>query len=711
MATFNLNTPNIPDEADILTQLRQIRSYITNLNNQLRYDLSNIDEDNLTGGELPENAISRGFRQKVLDLQGNMSVFEQTATRILARVENAEGDISTLEQTANSLTSRISGVEGVNSTQQTEINQNKLDITLKASETTVTALAGRVTTAESSISIQAGQIALKAEKTVTDGLNTRLTSAEEKITPNAITATVRSHENYQSDLNAKNRTFVGGTPTGMIAGDLWIDSANGNLLKRYNGSAWAAVQDGAISIAQQQADKIQWLVASGTSAANMTLTSQLYSLMAANIDLSANNSVRLAVSVGGTNLMPGTTSENKYVTFTNIALVSLGSVSVGTDIIPGDTLVVSGFIDAAGGGAEMKLRAVCKIGSTWTAVRPEGNPVLTGRSATPPFVVPPDTTSIEILMQTANNAAVNAGRYYKKLQVERGTMATDWSPAPSDPSSGVKTSYIDIATDHIDISSGGKLSITSPNTLKITSGTTNATALAVRNDTDYFISAGHLTQSSAPFWVKKNGSIKATSGVVGGFTLSSGKLIDTATSGSKMEIDPVNGVLDVGDFRITQSSSYIDLFNQQTTGSTYMRILNTVGPISLAADDTVLSVHEDNFYAVGGQFNVDSLYSQGNVSALSFTDRTPAYIGDALSDLRGVGNDKHGTLDHKTLPKAARKQIRHTHKNKDESTEEREEEGRDIGMMVSILTKAIQQLTEIVEKQQVQINQLLGERT
>lgn len=260
----------------------------------------------------------------------------------------------------------------------------------------------------------------------------------------------------------------------------------------------------------------------------------------------------------------------------------------------------------------------------------------------------------------------------------------------------------------------GKLEMVSA-LLKVTSGTTNATAIAVRNDTDYFLSAGHLTQSSAPFWVKKDGSIKASSGTIGGFTLSSGKLIDTATSGSKMEIDPVNGIFDVGDFRITHSSSYIDLFNQQTTGSTNMRIMNTVGSILLRAGSTAtntnLQIIQSNFYAFNGAFNVDSLYSSGNVSALSFTDRTPAYIGDALSDLRGVGNDKQGNLDHKTLPRAARMQIRHTHKNKDESTEEREEEGRDIGMMVSILTRAVQQLTEIVEQQQVQINQLLGERT
>lgn len=227
-----------------------------------------------------------------------------------------------------------------------------------------------------------------------------------------------------------------------------------------------------------------------------------------------------------------------------------------------------------------------------------------------------------------------------------------------------------------------------------------------------FIWAGSDTPANAPFRVTMDGSVKATSGVIGGFSLSSGKLIDAATHGNKMEIDPVNGILDVGNFRITQSSSLIDLFNQQTTGSTAMRIINGVGSISLAAEGgtgyyTSLIVDKDNYHALGGTFNVLSLYSFGNVSADSFTDRTPAYIGDALSDLRGVGNDKRGNLDHKTLPKAARKHIRHTQKSKGESTEEREEEGRDIGMMISILTKAIQQLTEIVDKQQKQINQLL----
>ncbi|NLE69897.1 MAG: hypothetical protein GX611_06880, partial [Clostridiales bacterium] len=484
LATFNLNTPNIPDEADILTQVRQIRSYITNLNNQLRYNLSNIDEDNLTGGELPENAISRGFRQKVHDLQGNMSVFEQTATRILARVENAEGDISSLEQTATSFGTRITNAEGDISTL----------------EQTATSFGTRITNAEGDIST--------LEQTA-QGLQTEVTNAKGDISGLQQTAT--GLQTQVNNLGNRNRTYLPSTVPSVserVEGDLLIDTANGNILKRWNGSAWVPVQDGAISIAQQQADKIQWLVASGTSAANMTLTSQLYSLMAANINLSANNSIKLAVS-GGTNLWTNTDFENGFSewfgnkgteTFVNAAAefgapyvykgknlgmyIPANGAGMGFDR-PFSGLVVGEYYTISFHPRFTRAMLLSVDGATPASMTVGLNYNWAKVSFT--FVAGQASGNIKI---TAAGSAVEAINCFDNVKLEKGTMATDWSPAPSDPASGVKTSHIDIATDHIDISSGGNLSITSPNTLKITSGTTNATALAVRNDTDYFISAG-----------------------------------------------------------------------------------------------------------------------------------------------------------------------------------------------------------------------------
>jgi len=108
---------------------------------------------------------------------------------------------------------------------------------------------------------------------------------------------------------------------------------------------------------------------------------------------------------------------------------------------------------------------------------------------------------------------INAGSlifYIADWKLEKGNIATDWSPSPLDPATGVVTSHITIETDSLEIASGGSLTVTAPTTLAITAGATDATAIAIRNDTDYFLSAGDLTQADAPFWVKKDGSIRAT---------------------------------------------------------------------------------------------------------------------------------------------------------------------------------------------------------
>ena len=49
--------------------------------------------------------------------------------------------------------------------------------------------------------------------------------------------------------------------------------------------------------------------------------------------------------------------------------------------------------------------------------------------------------------------------------------------------------------------------------------------------------------------------------------------------------------------------------------------------------------------------DVNNVYAQGNISALSFTDRTPWPENvDALEELRWVKGDGHGNIDHSTLP-------------------------------------------------------------
>ena len=59
----------------------------------------------------------------------------------------------------------------------------------------------------------------------------------------------------QATADSKIVTFAQNTtPTGADTGDLWVDTGNGNLLKRFNGTSWVAYQDADIATAQQTAD-------------------------------------------------------------------------------------------------------------------------------------------------------------------------------------------------------------------------------------------------------------------------------------------------------------------------------------------------------------------------------------------------------------------------------------------------------------------------
>lgn len=61
-----------------------------------------------------------------------------------------------------------------------------------------------------------------------------------------------------SIAQGKNNSFLSGTaPTASAVGDLWIDTANGNQMKRWNGTAWVDARDTTIATAQAAATGAQ----------------------------------------------------------------------------------------------------------------------------------------------------------------------------------------------------------------------------------------------------------------------------------------------------------------------------------------------------------------------------------------------------------------------------------------------------------------------
>ena len=64
--------------------------------------------------------------------------------------------------------------------------------------------------------------------------------------------------NALSVANGKNTSFLGtSAPAASAVGDLWLDTANGNQLKRWNGSVWVDARDAYIGVAQAAATAAQ----------------------------------------------------------------------------------------------------------------------------------------------------------------------------------------------------------------------------------------------------------------------------------------------------------------------------------------------------------------------------------------------------------------------------------------------------------------------
>jgi hypothetical protein len=110
-----------------------------------------------------------------------------------------------------------------------------------------------------------------------------------------------------------------------------------------------------------------------------------------------------------------------------------------------------------------------------------------------------------------------------------------------------------------------------------------------------------------------------------------------------------------------------------------------------------------SYMGSNGAYIDPSIHIENICSALQFVDRTPFYEGDALKDIKKI-KGKKGSIDHSTLPSFAKviNKVRHVVNKgkvgeKPVFGEEVEEEGRDLGAMISILTVGIQQLTQRVE--------------
>lgn len=149
--------------------------------------------------------------------------------------------------------------------------------------------------------------------------------------------------------------------------------------------------------------------------------------------------------------------------------------------------------------------------------------------------------------------------------------------------------------------------------------------------------------------------------------------------------------------------------------------INSVDSLNCIADSWVQMVYNDDGGSDNWQVVNDAtvamelsdgmdLWVNNNVSAASFTDRTPAYVGNALAELKKITSkkDKDGKdeIDHDTLPTFVKREMTSPN-TRDKITGEIIEYGvvtplRDLGAMVSMLSVAIGQLDDKIEALKIQ---------
>lgn len=107
-----ISLPDITDDKlENKKERRQIKEYLYQLTEQLRYTLSNLDEENFIEGALEESIAKssavKEYQLKLEDAEGSISSVKQTTKSLSASVASAEGDISSLELTTSGLKASI----------------------------------------------------------------------------------------------------------------------------------------------------------------------------------------------------------------------------------------------------------------------------------------------------------------------------------------------------------------------------------------------------------------------------------------------------------------------------------------------------------------------------------------------------------------------------------------------------------------------------
>lgn len=339
------------------------------------------------------------------------------------------------------------------------------------------------------------------------------------ITTDALKAALDAAGDAQATADGKIQTFSQNDPPANNAannlgiGDLWIDTNDQNKLYRWDGTQWRLVRDEGIEAAAGQALSAQQL-AEGIRNGTTGIFFQTSSV--GTVSLNTTDGLKIV----GTN--------SSYFQAKNNAMGFFKSDGTGMLYYEDGNMILKGGIYSSTGTI-----GGWNIGSTSIYSGTGTNRVQLS-----------SLTSSDYSIWAGNEVASNAPFSVKKNGTIYSTSGTigGWTIGSNSLHSGSSTTYVGMATngdyalwaghataasapfrvkhDGTFVSSSGTIGGWSIGSTSIYSGEgTSRVQLSTLSSNDYAIWAGNNVSANAPFSVKKDGTVKATSGSIGGWTL------------------------------------------------------------------------------------------------------------------------------------------------------------------------------------------------
>jgi hypothetical protein len=370
--------------------------------------------------------------------------------------------------------------------------------------------------------------------------------------------------------------------------------------------------------------------------------------------------------VGGTNFV----KLSKPVYFSNNNY-KLAEFYLDSGLSDGETVTISAKIALASGRTSIDIY---NSGTSWENLITRLLPSDKGSDGIYRKTVPwkaAGTNSIIYLYVPPSGSTESSGFYW--IKIEKGTMATDWSPAPSDPASGVKTSSVEVNSNGIYMDTTGEISMNAGTTFKVNSGTVQIEAGDASNSslrfgdafsvnkegTDYKLAINSKSDNaiminSNPVWHKGNLVVSKTQPPTGNETVwikpgsSSGAVLkyqNTITSnvayagGGSQTIALANQTGDTSTTAGTYTFSVTFTLRRFAVNQRVPNINTTGGSVVLSKGGANLTLgaipslqfgpwHDRTVTVTGSTTNTAFASTTGDISCVITIAGTPAYGGD-----------------------------------------------------------------------------------